>query len=270
MRKTKTKKKRKTKVRQRPLRKRRMSVAKVFLWVLAGISVATVLTAVAFDARRYLHESDRFAVTEVDVGGVVLLTENEILSALALPARVNVFEIDEQAVAERVTALPRVRSAVVKTRIPRYMSVTIDERIPIAVAGINPKFELDRDGVILGPPRRDPTVAPLPVLTGKSFRGTSIAGAQITDAGVHEALSLCETLLADTAALPLLGSVTIDTSDATNLVMHIDGIKSEIRWGTGGYRLKLAKLLAVLNKNGGTLPFSEYVDLRQGRIIPAK
>jgi hypothetical protein len=256
-------------IRQRPRRKDRASGLKVFLWSLASIATLAALVAIAFDIRRYLYESDRFDVTEVDVGGAVLLTQTEIITAIALPSPVNLFEIDDEAVAARVAALPRVRSAAATTRIPCYLGVTVDERMPVALVGKEPVLEIDRKGYVLGPSRRDPSVTPYPHIAGIQLRDEFIVGGQLTVDGIQEALILCELLVGD-ESLPLLGSVSIDITDTANIAMKIKGKPAEIFWGTGDYRRKLAKLMAVYYKTGGTLPHSEYIDLRQSRFVPAK
>lgn len=268
MKRTGNRRKRK-KVRQKPRRKRRRSVFKTFLWIVGGIVAAVIVSLIIFDAYEYMHSSDRFAVTEVNIGGTVLLTQTDIVGKMGLPASVNIFDIDERVVTERVTAMPRVHTAFVETRLPRYMGVTVHERSPIAVLGDGPPFEIDVDGVVLGPARQTGSVTPPPKLVGKRLPRRLVSGATLNDVTVQAALSMCETLTAS-PSLPLLGSVSIDTTDPANLVMRIGGVDAEIWWGTDNYELKLAKLMAVWNKTGGDPPHSEYIDLRQGRSIPAK
>jgi len=258
------------KYKQRPRRKkRRLPRLKTIFYAAICTVIIAVAAAFVVDCRSYLHTSERFAVTEVDVVGAKLLSPAEICRVSGLYPGISLFVIDADEVADRVESMPRVRHAEVDRQPPHHVAITVDEREPVAVIDAGQQLEVDSEGVVLGPPVESDSIAPLPVITGITRVHRFIPGVTVKDKSMREAIRLCE-LLVRTGSVPLLGVETIDVSDPDNLVMYIQDVSAQIRWGTGDYELKLAKLIAVWDKAGGRLPHSEYVDLRQGKYIPAK
>jgi len=254
---------------QRPRRKRRVPRLKVLAYGAAVAASAAVIGAVAVDVTRYLGRSRRFAVMEVDVTGAQVLTPAEICRASAIPPGISIFDIDTAEVVRRLEALPRVRSAAVGTRPPCNVSITIEEREPVAAVRTTHLLEVDRDGVVLGPTTAEQSGAALPVITGSNVPDGLSAGDTLDGAAARQAVILSDLLVAS-GTVPLLGVKTLDISDPENLVMAVENVSAKILWGSGDYERKLAKLLAVWHTTGGRLPHSEYIDLRQAEFIPGK
>ncbi len=244
---------------------------KLTVYIAVGLGLAAVVVLIVIDFLTYLARSERFAVDTltIEVTGAHLLGSDEICRASGLKDGVSLFAINADDVASRIEALARVRSADVSKQLPNHVTVSIEEREPVALVGRDELFEIDREGVVLGPPVEERAVAALPTICGTNMPARFVPGTSIDDPAVHEAVTL-SVLLDATGTVPLLGVKTIDISDPENLVMHIEGVEAEIRWGIGDYERKLAKLLAVWNKCGGRLTHSEYIDLRQGKFVPAK
>jgi len=260
----------KQKYKRRRKKKGRVPRLKVLGYGALGTALAAAVAAVAVDCCTYLHSSERFAVQSVDVVGVQRLSPAKICRVSGLTSGISLFDIDVREVVRRVKAMPRVQSATVEKQPPNHVSITVEEREPVAVIRKEPSpTEIDRFGVVLGPPADNELVSSLPEITGTNIPAGFVAGATVKQPVILEAAALCD-LLVETGSAQLLGVKTIDVSDPKNLVMHIESATAEIRWGTGNHELRLAKLLAVWDKTGGHLPYSEYVDLRQGQHIPAK
>ena len=262
-------KRKKRTYKQRRKKKRRVSRLKVLGYGALGTALAAVVAAVAVDAYGYLRSSERFAVQEVDVAGVHRLSPLEICRVSGLTPGISVFDIDVREVAKRVESMPRVLWAEVEKKPPNHVTITVEEREPVAVVRTKQPVEIDRFGVVLGPPVGKEPIIALPEISGKNIPADFVAGAAVKLPVILEAIALCE-LLVETGSAQVLGVRTIDVSDPKNFVMHIENVTAEIRWGTGNYELRLAKLMAVWDKSAGSLPHSEYVDLRQGKYIPAK
>jgi len=262
-----TRKRRKYKRRRK--KKRRVPRLTVLGYGALGTALAAAVAAVAVDCRTYLHSSGRFAVQAVDVAGVHRLSPAEICRVSGLTPGISLFDIDVREVARRVKAMPKVQSATVEKQLPNHVSITVKERVPVAIIRKEPPTEIDRYGVVLGPQADNELITSLPEITGTNIPAGFVAGVAVKQPIMLEAVALCD-LLVETGSAQLLGVKTIDVSDPENLVMHIEGATAEIRWGTGNREMRLAKLLAVWDKTGGRLPHSEYVDLRQGQYVPAK
>ena len=250
-------------------RKRGLPRLKVLGYGALGTALAAVVAEVAVDCCTYLRSSERFAVQAVDVVGLQRLSLEEIRRVSGLTLDISYFDIDVREVARRVEAMPRVRSATVEKQLPSHVTITVEEREPVAVVRTGQPVEIDRFAVVLGPPTGKEPITALPEIAGKNIPAGFVAGAVIKTPVILEAIDLCE-LLVETGSAQILGVRSIDVSDPKNLVMHIEGVTAEIRWGTGNYELRLAKPMAVWDKTGARLPHSEYIDLRQGERIPAK
>ena len=262
-------KRKKRTYKQRRKRKRRVSRLKVLGCGALATALAALVVVIAIDAYGYLSTSDRFAVQAVDVAGVNRLSPLEICRVSGLLPGISVFDINVREVARRVESMPRVLSAEVEKQPPNHVTITVEEREPVAVVRTGQPIEIDRFGVVLGPPIEKEPITVLPEITGKNMPADFVAGSTVKLPVILEAIALCE-LLVETGSAQALGVKTIDISDPQNLVMHIENVTAEIRWGTGNHELRLAKLMAVWERSGGSLPHSEYVDLRQGEYIPAK
>ena len=133
--------------------------------VLAHVLPAVLLVALAVQGIRHLGTSRLFALERVEVDGRPRHPE-EIEGALAALLGHNLLALDLDEAAERVQALPRVRSASVKRVFPHALRVLVVERAPAARALIAGTVQVvDETGAALGP--AGPELADdLPVLVG--------------------------------------------------------------------------------------------------------
>nr|WP_026343127.1 FtsQ-type POTRA domain-containing protein [Nocardia sp. BMG111209] len=74
--------------------------------------------------------SPALAVRTIRIEGLSALSEQQIHAALAVPKGRSMLRIDTDAMAARVAALPRVRSARVQRVFPSTVRVTVAERMP--------------------------------------------------------------------------------------------------------------------------------------------
>lgn len=93
-------------------------------WWLAGVLTVTALLAV-------LWFSPVLAVRSIHVEGLSAVSQQQVRDALAIPAGRSLLRVDAAALARRVAALPRVRSARVRRVFPAGVSVTVTEREPV-------------------------------------------------------------------------------------------------------------------------------------------
>lgn len=75
--------------------------------------------------------SEMFIIGDVSVEGNCMVSEDEVLQALDIPAVVHLWQIDPQLLEMRVMGLTGVRSVKVERVFPKTLSVSIEERVPL-------------------------------------------------------------------------------------------------------------------------------------------
>jgi cell division septal protein FtsQ len=116
------------------------------LQVLGAVALVALLW---YGTPRLLRRLDFFRVRRVEIAGLHYLAPARIIAALELDARASVFQ-DLQAANRGLRALPGVRNAVVKRRLPGTLEIVLEEAVPVALA---PKGQgmalLDSSGQVL-------------------------------------------------------------------------------------------------------------------------
>lgn len=106
-----------------------------------GVLLVVALAAVAWF-------SPLLSVRTVTVQGQAVVTEQQVLDALAVPTGTRMTALDLSAAAARVAALPRVSSAKVERALPSSITVTVVERTAVAwVAAADGQHLVDASGV---------------------------------------------------------------------------------------------------------------------------
>ena len=99
----------------------------------AGLAVVLGLTAVWFGGPALLRHVGFFRVRRVELVGVTASKPADVVRAMRLPARGNVFD-DLRPYAKRVLALPGIRQAEVHRRLPGTLVVQVTEAEAVALA----------------------------------------------------------------------------------------------------------------------------------------
>jgi cell division protein FtsQ len=126
------------------------------------------------------------------VRGNTVVSEKEILSLASISKGQKLYGVDLLAAQQRIVQNTFIKSAVVNREAPNRISITVQERIPIAAVVLDKIEYLDADGVVL-PPSRSENIFDLPVVTGVFQPGEFVPGRQITRSEVKEALEILAT-----------------------------------------------------------------------------
>jgi cell division protein FtsQ len=111
--------------------------------------VVALLTLVAVGLVA-LERSALVALEEVQVGGTVRLTAEQVRSAAGLELGTSTLRLRLRPAEERVTELPLVRSAEARRLDPLTVRIEVVERTPAVLAeGAGERALLDRDGVVI-------------------------------------------------------------------------------------------------------------------------
>jgi cell division septal protein FtsQ len=129
------------------------------LLVLGGL-LGMVLALYA--APKVLRRLEFFRIRRIEISGIQYLAPAKIITALGLTERSSVFD-DLLVAGEGLKALPGVRSAVVRRRLPGTLEIVVDEAVPVALAPRGGSMALlDSSGSVL--PFDPATTAPdLPI-----------------------------------------------------------------------------------------------------------
>jgi cell division septal protein FtsQ len=96
-----------------------------------------------------LRRLNFFRIRRVEIAGVQYLAPATILGALGFDARSSVFD-DLPAASRGLRALPGVRSAAVRRRLPGTLEIVVEEAVPVALAPRGPNLALvDSGGRVL-------------------------------------------------------------------------------------------------------------------------
>jgi hypothetical protein len=227
-----------------------------------GVAAWSSLGPSWFAAR--LAAAGLFRIEEVRVSGNAALAASEVQGAAGLRAGESMFGFDLEAARRRVAALPRVRGAGLRRRLPGTVVIEIVERVPCAVVRADRSYLVDAEGAIVGAAGPGES-AGLTVLTGVEV----LAGA-LTPRG-REGLAAGIAVIAAVRqvgfpALPAIDHVDVgDPDDA--LLVPVAG-RPVVHVGRGDAAAQLARWRLVAPDMARRWPELEYVDLRvDGQVV---
>ncbi len=195
------------------------------------VAVLAVLTLVSSGVYT-VYFSDVLAVEGVEVGGNVVLSDDEVLAAAGVPIGRPLARVDVDEIGDRVaTLLDGVESVEVSRAWPHEVLVSVVERTPIALLEIAGSLQgLDSAGVVFSTSRPPPSGLPR-IQTGSSTSADAL----------REVAKVVSALPADLAAT--VDHVEVETVDRITLVLRDDRI---VRWGSAAQSADKAAVLEDL------------------------
>jgi cell division septal protein FtsQ len=193
----------------------------------------------------YLLTANALTVQQLAIRGQSLTSEQEIAARGGVMGH-NIFTVDAQVVAERLTALPTVREAKVWGELPGRLVIHIVERQPAMVWQIgNERFLLDDSGMVMAQNPPEETTRDLPAV--------AVRGIELPQVGGRVDAALIATLAQLVRRAPEYGLpvAALDYSPQEGIVLRFDQ-QRQILFGTGE-RLeeKLAASAAVAASDAG-------------------
>ncbi|UZJ23524.1 FtsQ-type POTRA domain-containing protein [Rhodococcus antarcticus] len=186
--------------------------------------------------------SPLLSVRSVTVQGETVVTEQQVLDALDVPAGTRLVGLDLAAAAARVAALPRVASATVDRTLPSRVAVTVVERTAVAwVAAADGQHLLDASGVDYAVEAPAPGVPRLAVATPGPG-----------DPSTRAALGVLTSLPDPVRALV----ATVGATSASAVQLTLTDGRTVVWGGVDGAARKAEVLTAVLTQPGSTYDVS--------------
>lgn len=229
--------------------------------VLGAAVVLGVSLSVAWAARRYVRESPRFALKDVQVSGASRRTKGDIVARAGLSLGANVFAIELEEARARLGADPWLKNVSLSRRLPSTIAIEVSEREAAALVVVgDTSYLATREGEIfkrleLGDP------ADLPVVSGLSAESVA-EDRDHAVAEVRRALDLAaeygETSLGAKAPLQ---QVHVGDDGAHTLVVGKTGLTLSL--GKAPFRKKLeqaGRVASELERRMGPRALSEKTD----------
>jgi cell division protein FtsQ len=238
-------------IQQPPRRPRAAGLAMVLLLVTA--------MGVALGANIWTRD---LIVKDVHTEGNRIVSSGEILALAAIPRNQRLFDVDLNMARKRVQANQFIRAVSVNRDVPDRISITVEERIPIAAIAGERMLYVDADGMIL-PPARSEYIFDLPVLTGALPLSECVPGKRVTSEVLREAVQIVSTAqkISDDF-YRLLSEIHIDSGNAIELFTSESGVP--VLFGRGDVAAKMVRLDAFWKEFVSQRGAQElqYIDLR--------
>jgi len=221
----------------------------------------------AWGGYRYLTHSERFSVRQVLVSGVTAAPPEKIKQVTDRSLGSNIFSADLEDLQQKLEALPWIKVASVKRRIPDVLLIQVEERAPEVLVKLGGVVYLaDGEGVVLdrfGPQYADDD---FPILTGLEGCGRETLKRKIQlGAAFVNFLYRTRPALADQVS-----EVGLDQDNLLEVRLNDGG--APLRVSPEAFELNLDNYLAVRNYIAANYGRVEYVDLRwkdRITILPA-
>lgn len=158
--------------------------------------------------------SDAFAARHTSVTGATWTSEDAVVAALAIPAGQNLFALRTAVLAERLSALPAIRSAEVSVALPDTVRVAVQERVALLAWQIGThRYLVDGTGYLfgeLGDPPSAPAAA-LPVVDdGRSVSTVLGVGTTLDPVTLDAALRIGSLTPADVGSAAARLEIRVD------------------------------------------------------------
>lgn len=200
------------------------------LWTVVGVLVVTVIAVLAWF-------TPALSVRTVHIDGLSSVPEEEVRVLLEIPDGRSMLRIDTTEIAQRVAAIPKVRSVRVQRKFPSTVAVTVVERTPVVYFESTDGVHLiDADSVEFAIEPAAPIGVP-ELVTDEHFTGPEAVRAAV------------EVLVTVPPALSVqVGEVVARSNSDVSLNLR-DGRK--VVWGgTGDGERKAAVIMPLLTREG--------------------
>jgi cell division protein FtsQ len=232
--------------------------------VLVTLLVTTAIAGscwLGWQAYRLITKAETFQIAGVDVKGVRQLSGEDLKNIAGVFTGQNIFSVDLDEAARRARANPWIRDVRIYRQLPNRISMTVVERVPVAVLETGSgRYLIDSEAVVIDR-ATDSGASPWLLPSIRIRDAQAHPGEPVTAGAMAEALEL----LAEISARGgwKLSDVTLKADSPETL--SIVYAACEFKIGSGRYTEKLRRLVEVMadvQRRGLNVA---YVDLRPER-----
>jgi len=243
----------------------RLTNGRQWLVMSAAALVVLALTWGIWQAHQTTTTSLQFRVAALEVRGLRLLTGEEVLQHSGVLVGDGLFEVDLDAVAERLSGLVWVRSARVERKPPDRLIVHLEERRRVAwIEWRQRQHGIDADGVLLPSDKlftEGIADLDLPVLRVPLIGDSLVVGQIVADSSVQRLLAWWAE--ARQVEPQLARDISqFEAYEENGLVLRLVADNLEVRLPFGRVQELLSTLREVLGRVYRECPNPAYIDLR--------
>jgi cell division protein FtsQ len=121
-----------------------------------GALARFAIVMAALCAAAALPQSSLFSIERIDVAGTSALDAATVRALSGLAPGQRLFAVDAAAVAARLAAHPRIKTAVLRVRPPHAIAITVVERRPVMALAVDEGFALVDEELVVVDARPDP------------------------------------------------------------------------------------------------------------------
>lgn len=240
---------------------------------ITGAAVYFIFTGVRF----WIVHSDIFRVTQIEVTGASILSEEDLRSLITIEQDQRIFHVDMKLLKKKIEAEPYIAHVSLGRKFPGTITIDIDERVPCAYITLNKAYLIDTGGYLLPLKFATPSnrngikkYTDLPIITGISVKNPEI-GVQISDTRLTGAISFLQLLSREFFEyMDTISELRCNPDGSISLFLSENGVRVE--FGSEDYRNKLLKLhyfLAYLEEHKQESKL-QYINLKYLNQIVVK
>lgn len=244
-----------------------LDLGSILLTLITGLAKILLLVACfygIFSSYRFITQSPRFNINEINLVGHERLSNAELSSWIGAIIGKNIFKLELDGVSKRLVEHPWIQSASARRVLPQGIYVEIKERTPFAKLQMEQIYVIDNYGVLLGTDLRG--VNKLPTITGIKIKNPKI-GSNVADEEIIRGLKMMRSLnQLSTFEKNPIDNVHISSRYRITFSTHTQDIKVHMRPEIAQESFKnLVLALGAIEKNEKDL---SYIDLSfKNRVV---
>lgn len=240
---------------------RRKSRRRVLRVLIKAIFTLAVVALALWAFSGYFISSPRFALQNVNISGLRVLAQEDVVQAAGLTSALNTLLLDPSTIARKVSNLPYVAECSVRREFPNRVFIDVKERLPSAILVYEShNYEMDAEGRLLR--ELDPLMPLyLPIVTSAEVGALPATGEQLDLPGIRGALQLIDVYYA-TSLKDHYELSEIAVEDPSTILMFARNAPYELRWGRGDFFAQAQRLETLIASKPDGVPCKEYLDLR--------
>jgi cell division protein FtsQ len=228
-----------------------------------GITLAVCLWYGAPRAVVLAKSHPYFALTMIELDGNLRLSRREVLQGAGVNERTSVWDATPDMVRMRLQSHPWIQRATVQREFPNRLSISVEERRPVAIVRLQELNYVDRGGRILGALRQGDS-PDFPLITGLE----NAALADFVPVGVHRALRFLRLCERTGSCFDAVSEVHVDRNRGLTIFPLRTPVTVVLGWG--GWRDKLARSARVLAAWEGQVGRLTAVDVSFRDLVVVK
>ncbi|HDP67161.1 MAG TPA: FtsQ-type POTRA domain-containing protein [Candidatus Marinimicrobia bacterium] len=246
-------------------------VIKLIFRLLFGLGSLTSFVFLIYGAISWCNYIDLFKVSAINIQGISILTENDILQMADIGLDIHIQSLDPATIQARLEQNPYIKAAAVSKAYPNQVNILISERIPICYIHHKELFLVDAEGIVLPIPKQ-PLGSNPPVISG--FDDDSLdylPGYYVPNQKLRDIVEIVHATLI--SAPELYAEISeMHYWENGNFILYTVNSGTPIYLGNGNLPDQLSILANFQNRLNGRRNLSDYqyLDLRWNKQIVVK